>query len=372
MKIVFIINSLEGGGAERVISTLTSYFVNEKKHHVSIITLHKANCFYNMPPSVKIVNLKSGFLCVGPGKILLLPLLAMELSLRLKSLRPDAVISLLVRSNLAHLMTRWFGNRSKIVISERCNTEAVYPDTSLGNKVMKTLIKLLYPKADRIISISEGVKQSLVQLGVPAKHNFAIHNPQNLEAILKKSRKSLKNKTNKDAFTVITIGRLVDQKDHKTLLKAHKIIREALNVQLVIMGEGPLETSLKEYAAELEIADSVSWIGWQDNPFESMAKADLFVLSSKYEGFGNVIIEAMACGLPVVSTDCPSGPGEILMNGEYGALVPVGDSEGIARAVIKLLQDRALYNALQEKGFKRADDFDVKAIAQKYLDVLCP
>lgn len=372
MKIVFIINSLEGGGAERVISTLSSYFVNEKKYQVSIITLHKTDCFYKMPSSVKILNLRSGFLCVGPGKILLMPLLAMELSLKLKSIKPDAVISLLVRSNLVHLMTRWFGNRSKIVISERCNTEAVYPDSGLGNKVMKTLIKLLYPKADRIISISEGVKQSLVQLGVPAKNNFAIHNPQDLEDIIEKSRKSPKIKTNKDIFTIITIGRLVDQKDHKTLLRAHKIIRETLNVQLVIMGEGPLENELKEYTAELGLADSVSWLGWQDNPLESMAKADLFVLSSKYEGFGNVVIEAMACGLPVVSTDCPSGPGEILMNSEYGILVPVGDSEGIACAAIKLLQDTKLYNSMREKGFKRAGDFDVRTIAQRYLDVLCP
>ena len=128
-----------------------------------------------------------------------------------------------------------------------------------------------------------------------------------------------------------------------------------------------MEDSLKQYANNIGISNDITWAGWQDNPFSIMAQSDLFVFTSSYEGFGNVLVEAMACGLPVISTSCPSGPSEILADGKYGVLVPVGDQEAVARATIDLLQNKNKYNTMKRLSLERATDFDVQKIARNYL-----
>ena len=370
MKLLFLINSLEGGGAERVISTLSHYFVLEKKYQVAIVTLHKANAQYDLPPSVSVQSPKSGVFCVGLGKILFIPLVALEFSQILRKEKPDGVISFLPRSNFVHLMTRWLGNKSKIVLSERADTKAVYASKSLPDRAMRTLIRLSYPLADSIIAISEGVKNSLVGLGVPTEKITVIYNPQQIEYIKLKSRESADALEPGKCVTLITIGRLVYQKDHQTLLEAFKKIRAAMDARLIIIGEGPYEARLKKRAETLGIAEWVSWLPWQSNPFAILARANLFLFTSRFEGFGNVLIEAMVCGLPIVSTDCPSGPREILKDGEYGVLVSIGDSTAIAQAAIRLLKNKQLYEKMRQGGFERAQDFDVHSIAPQYLNVL--
>ena len=158
MKILFFINSMAGGGAERVVSTLSTYLAREENAKITIVTMYSPRCAYDFPDSVSIQQLKTGFLCRGIGKLVFMPIVAMELASVLKIIKPDAAISLLVRSNLIHLMTRWFGNKSKIHISERANSETHYSGKGLAHKVMKRLIRVLYSKADAIIAISEGVK----------------------------------------------------------------------------------------------------------------------------------------------------------------------------------------------------------------------
>jgi len=373
MKMVFLINSLEGGGAERVISTLAAYLVRAKQCVITVVTLHPSSCWYDLPPSVEVRHLRTGTLCVGPGKVLAIPLLALEFARLLRALRPDATLSLLVRSNLVHLLTRWFGNRSKIFISERCDSMGPYSGRGLRDRVMRLLIRRLYPRATGIIAISEGVKDSLVKLGVPGGPVVPIYNPQDVAGVQLKSRGSIDADVDlgpPGAKRLIAVGRLVDQKDHRTLLRALKLIREEIDARLIVLGDGPLRDSLKAYAESLGVLDAASWLGWRSNPFAIMARCDLFVFTSKYEGFGNVLIEAMACGLPIVSTDCPSGPREILDDGRYGALVPVGDSDAVARAVTKILLDKPLYEALRGGGYERAAQFDVGLIGPKYLEIV--
>jgi len=370
MRILFFINTLGGGGAERVVSTLSHYLTHEKNHQITIVTLQKPECLYELPPSVSILSLKSGVLNVGFGKILFLPIFALEFSLILKKIKPDAVISFLVRSNLVHTMTKWFGNKSQIVLSERGPTQAFYSANSFRDRMMRALIRLLYPRADSIIAISKGIKDGLRNFGVLAERVTVIYNPQDIGDMKVKSQENGDIQIPANIPTFIAVGRLDYEKDHKTLLDALKKIKETLNCHLIIMGEGPLEGKLKEYSKTLRVSDSVSWLGWQSNPFATMAKADLFILTSKYEGFGNVLIEAMVCGLPIISTDCPSGPREILKNGSYGILVPVGDSEAIAQAVISILQNKGLYEKMKNSGYERAAQFDVHFIVPQYLDVL--
>ena len=372
MKIVFFTVNLEGGGVERVISTLSSYFVLNKKCQITIITLQNSAQFYELPASVSVQNLKFGALCVGPGKILFMPLLAMELCLVLRRVKPDTTLSFLVRPNLIHLMTKWLGNSAKVFVSERCNVEYDFPVGSSRSFIMRGLIRLFYHKADSIIAISKGVKKSLESLGIPAKKITVIYNPQHIDYIREKSRENSQIQTPGEPFTIITVGRFYQQKDHGTLLEAFEKIRRTLDTHLIIIGSGPMEKALRRRSKTLGISESVSWIPWQTNPFAIMEKASLFVLPSRYEGFGNVLVEAMVCGLPIVSTDCPSGPSEILSNGEHGILVPVGDSDAIARASLSILQNKALSEKMRTNGYQRADDFDVSVIGPKYLDVISP
>jgi glycosyltransferase involved in cell wall biosynthesis len=136
---------------------------------------------------------------------------------------------------------------------------------------------------------------------------------------------------------------------------------------LVLVGQGPLQDELTALARELGISDRVVFAGWQENPFAWMANADLFVLSSRFEGFGNVVIEAMACGLPVVSTDCPSGPSEILAGGDTGILVPVGNARALADAMCAVLEDGNLRAQLADKSRRRVPEFDISVIGRQYL-----
>ena len=169
---------------------------------------------------------------------------------------------------------------------------------------------------------------------------------------------------------ITTVGRLVDLKDHPTLLRAFALVRERREAILQIVGVGPNEAQLVALAAELGVADDVHLLGWRDNPYSVLQESDMFVLSSTTEGFGIVIVEALACGLPVVSTDCRGGPREILDDGESGLLVPVGDPESMAAAILRLIEDENLYREMSARATRRASDFDLPQTGSRILRIL--
>ena len=370
MKIAFIINDLESGGAERVVSTLSHYFSEGRGHEICIITIRKSQDDYDLPASAKRYALRSGCLSRGPGKLLFMPVFAMELAILLRRLKVGAAMSLLVRPNLIHIMSAWAGNRLPINISERTITLSEYSGTSMRSVFMKALISRLYNRAERILAISKGVKKSLGTLGVSPERVTVVYNPQDLEKIREKIAEVPAIPYAFDKPTLVTVGRLSDEKDHRTLLETLTQVRKKVDANLIVMGKGPKEEELRRLTLELGLEGAVFWVGFQENPFSIMAKCDLFVLTSKYEGFGNVLVEAMACGLPVVSMDCPGGPREILSDGEYGILVPPGRSDILANEILKLLEDGNLRSEWKSKGMERASSFDVDAIAAQYLDIL--
>ena len=165
---------------------------------------------------------------------------------------------------------------------------------------------------------------------------------------------------------ILAVGRLSAQKDFATLLEAFAKVARARLVRLIVLGEGEERESLSALADELGAASDVDLPGFAQNPYAYMSAADLFVLSSKWEGSPNVLVEAMACGTPVVSTNCPSGPEEILADGAYGPLVPVGDVDGLAEAMIELLDSPTPPQLLRD----RASDYSVERSTKSYLDVL--
>jgi glycosyltransferase involved in cell wall biosynthesis len=214
------------------------------------------------------------------------------------------------------------------------------------------------------------VKENLVTFGVPVSRMQVVFNAIEHGVIAARAREALDNLPYGGVPIVITVGRHAEQKDHETLIRAFARTRQRVPARLVLIGQGPLRGELEGLARELGVAESVVFAGWQANPFAWLARSDLFVLSSRYEGFGNVIVEAMACGLPVISTDCPSGPNEILRNGEDGLLVPVADVEALADAMTNVLTDEALRSKLAQKASRRAPDFDISVIGPQYETLL--
>ena len=168
------------------------------------------------------------------------------------------------------------------------------------------------------------------------------------------------------APVILSAGRFTEQKDFSTLVKAFVLVADRQPSRLVILGEGRERKKLERLVRELGLVDRVSFPGWIENPFALMARASLFVVSSRYEGFSRVLVEALACGCPCVSTDCPAGPAEILDNGRIGPLVPVGDERALASAMLRVLERRPEESVLRE----RAADFSVNRAAAEYEALL--
>ncbi|MDH1977269.1 glycosyltransferase [Aliarcobacter butzleri] len=372
-KIVILINSLESGGAERVVSNLLNDFVD--RYDCYLILIHK-NIFYTLDSRVKILNLNEQKNLLGIKKFLRLPILAYKLSKLIKEYKFDQVISFLSRSNYINILSNIL-IKHETIINERAMPSLQY-EYGINGKINKILIKTLYPRACLCLSNSYGNMMDL-------KNNFNvvkieyIHNLFDIETIEELSKKDIEFQ--KKRFTFVTVGRLDSGKNHKLLIEAVK----DFNADLWIIGDGELKEELKKYINELNLNDKVYLLGKKENPFSFLSKADCFVFSSNYEGFPNVLVEALACGLPIISTDCQSGPREILAPtsnisfqlkdkiefAEYGILVPIKNVEKLKEAMNLLINDKNLRKDYGEKVNFRANHFRIKKIIKQYERILC-
>lgn len=369
MRVAFIINDLSGGGAEKAV-TLLSQFLVDRHATVRVLTLQHSRDGYTLDPRVERRSLRSGIIGNGVGRLLALPIQAYELAHELRGWLPDVCVSFLPRSNFAHVMTRWFGNRRPILVTEQNSSHDTYPTAAPRDLVMRAMMRWLYPKADAVFASSKGVLEGLISFGVERHRMTVVYNAVRLCEIEEKVREQPPPLQPRGRPVVITVGRHAPQKDHATLLRAVAEVRKRLDIELILLGEGPQQSDLERLALSLGIADAVSFVGWQDNPFAWMAAADVFVLSSRFEGFGNVLVEAMACGVPVISTDCPSGPREILANGEAGILTPVGDVVALSSAIADVLTDASLRESMVTQARLRAPQFDISLIGEEYETLL--
>ncbi|MGX2032803.1 glycosyltransferase [Methylocaldum gracile] len=227
----------------------------------------------------------------------------------------------------------------------------------------------MYSAVDRIVAVSEGVAEDTRRIAkLPPEKIVVIRNPVITPEMMEKSRMPVDHPwfASSDVPVILGAGRLTRQKDFSTLIRAFARVRAFIDSRLVILGEGRLRPSLEKLAADLGIADAVALLGHVANPYAYMARSSLFVLSSAWEGSPNVLTEALALGTPVVSTDCPSGPREILRDGLYGPLVPVGDVERLADAMLNTLQFPLENRLLREA----ASEYTVERSAARYLEVL--
>jgi glycosyltransferase involved in cell wall biosynthesis len=255
---------------------------------------------------------------------------------------------------------------TKTVASIRGNATAYFqrnPDADFREKFM---VHYFSRRSDLLIVSSIGIKNDLTDhFGAKDSKVKVIPNGIDLEWVCRLSRDEIDMK--KDCPWIITSARLDPvQKDFLTLLKAFRIVRNSQRAKLLIIGDGPQKDRILSWIDEMSLKKDVFLTGFQENPFRYISRADIFVLSSFFEGFGNVIVEAMALGIPVISADCPSGPGEIINHGINGLLVSVGDYERMAEYILNILKNSEIRKRISQAGLKSAEDFSALKMAQNY------
>jgi N-acetylgalactosamine-N,N'-diacetylbacillosaminyl-diphospho-undecaprenol 4-alpha-N-acetylgalactosaminyltransferase len=371
-----LIYSLAGGGAERVVSVLS----HELKEEYDItIVLMRNKIDYEIPKGTKIHLLEdSNPYENGILKLLKLPYLGWKYKKFCQSNGVDISLAFMNRPAYVSIFSKIFGNKIYTIISERTTPSMMYEADNLFSKVSRVLIKKLYPKADFIISNSEGNRLDLIDnFEIEALKIETIYNPFDLYKIEKLSFEKVDNFEFKK-FTFISVGRLDYGKNHKLLIDAFSKL-SVDNIELIILGEGVFREQLEEQIKGLYLENSVYLLGFDSNPYKYFSKADVFVFTSLYEGFPNVLVEALACGLSVISSDCKSGPREILApysdfsfqikegieETEYGILIPVNKKEELVEAM------NCIVDNFQEKNVKeRAKSFDKKSIVAEFINIL--
>ncbi len=365
IKVAFFLPSLEPGGTEKNVVNLVNA-IDKEKHAVSLLLGNMEGDFISqVQPNVPIINLHAPY-SVG---------LFFALLKYLKETPPDIFISAFPRINIICLVAKIAVRaKTKIIITEHSVFSflpviAKTPFRRLVARViMPTLCAWLYPGADAIVCVSRGIADDIIKtVGNPEKIRV-IYNPVIDGTTYQLAQQPVGHPWFSDPVVpvIIAVGRLVACKNYPALLKAFKLVLEKQPARLVILGKGPQKDALLRLVGELGLADRVAFLGFQENPYQYMSKASVFVLSSLQEGFGNVIIEAMASGTPVVSTDCPTGPAEIIESMKNGILVPLNDEKSLASAIMVVLNNPVLAETLKSEGKKRAEFFSIKKSTQAY------
>ena len=399
-RVAFLLDSLEGGGVQRMTLALARELA-ARGHAVDLLVCRAEGSLLGaVPDGVRLVLLPAQAAARAPAAaardaarqpararpacvLLARPHWTLRhLSALLRHLareRPAALLAATPRLNLlAAWACRLAGGRIRVLVSER-----TAPTQNLGSgdkwrkrALLPGLMRRAYGQADAVVAVSDGVADDLARVtGLPRGRIRTIYNPvvgPELDAL---SREPVAHPwlAPGQPPVVLSVARLTVQKDLPTLLRAFALLRAGRAARLLILGDLPTPerteakiAELRGLAERLGVGAEVELPGFVANPYAWMARASLFALSSAWEGFGNVLVEAMACGCPVVSTDCPSGPAEILGGGRYGPLVPVGDAEALAAAMARVLDappDPAILR-------RRAGEFTVGRAADAYLEAL--
>lgn len=364
-KISFFLPPLIGAGCERVVLNLTRVLV-DWNYTVDLVlpdtSGRHAQFTSSIPKGVRIIDFD-----LQISKTIYLQKL-FKLRQYLDSEKPAIIFANVDYVGVTNLAISFSNTPTKLVQVVHSNLSQEFGKiTGLGKNIKPLLVKYFYPKSDGIIAVSKGVAQDLSQTsGIPLEKIKVIYNPVVTPELSVMAQKPVNHRWLQpgEPPVILGVGRLMFQKDFSNLIQAFHKVRGKQDCRLIILGgENYEREKLENLIKELDIHDYVDLYGFSDNPFAFMAKASIFALSSRYEGFGNVLVEAMATGTPVVSTDCKSGPAEILENGKYGKLVPICNSEALAEAILDTLENPKDTTLLQE----RASDFTIEKITAQYL-----
>jgi glycosyltransferase involved in cell wall biosynthesis len=376
-----------GGGAERVVLQLAAALA-ARGHRVDLVLGRAQGRFMSeVPATVRLINLQyppalrafptllrtprllrtlmPGLVLPGVAQVLgAIPGLAAYL----RRERPAALISALDFANftaLAAIEVAQVPVLSLVTVHNHLSTAIAHAERAHLRQIPR-IARQLYPRADAIVAVSQGVAADVCKLlDLPAERVTTIYNPVVTASMaVQAAAPPLHPWLAAGAVVpvILGVGKLKPQKDFATLLRAFAQARATRDLRLIILGDGPQRAALIALAEQLGVSASVELVGFRPNPYAYMSRAALFVLSSAWEGFGNVLVEAMACGCPVVSTACPSGPDEILDAGRYGRLVPVGAVTALADAMLTTLAAPLPSATLRQ----RAADFTAARCAEHY------
>lgn len=367
--IAFFLPHLGGGGAE-MNAVRVANAMAERGCRVSLVTVRPGGPYEpQVSTKVNLVSLGSSAKVSSTTTAMFRAVPALRRWLAAN--RPDILVPVMDLPSVAALLAAGFGSRRpRIVLNIQNNPDAKARQGWVIRGVIAAA-RLLYPRADSVVALSKGVGETLSRRipelqgrihiipNIGYSPDFAQRAAEPVEEQLPSGRRLL-----------VAVGRLVEQKGYPVLLDAMARLKGRIDCELWILGTGPLEGELKSLSSRLGLEDRVRFLGFRKNPYAYMARADLFVLSSLWEGFGNVIVEAMAAGAPVVVADCPYGPAEIVSDGRNGRLVPIRDPAALADAIEQVLGDASLRQLLRDGGSARARDYDSATVADRWLEAL--
>ncbi len=353
LKVALIIWSMEPGGAQRVMSTLADHWAAE--HEVTLVTLAgDTPDHFQLRDAVDRVRLTTPMKPPFPRAILINVAVLRDLRRTLRRVQPDVVVSFMDRTNNQVLLaSRGLG--FPVVVSDR-----VDPRFHRISRKARLLRRILYPRADAVVVQTESVR-SWYEAFVDPNKVWVIPNPVQPCSEDRQARERM----------VMGLGRLDRQKGFDVLVEAFSQVSSVFpDWNLTIVGEGPERPMIEALARQLGIEDRVSLPGVVDNPEAYLSRAGVFVLPSRYEGFPNALLEAMACGVPSIATDCPSGPAEIIQPGVNGLLVPSDDAVSLSEALDALMADPTVRERLRSRAIQSINRFSAESVLRTWAEVM--
>jgi glycosyltransferase involved in cell wall biosynthesis len=351
MKILIVCGSITQAGTSRVISLLSQEW--SKEHQVNFFVFKEISSAFKIDGNI----VQSHILFHGCfwSKVV-------YLFWHLKKYHYDIIYGFSEDANLPLITAaKWAGVNYKVVLSVH-----ILPER-FSTKTRKKIIQY-YPLAKKIIAVSQGVQDSLINIGLPKKLVSVVPNPIDYKSILSLANQDHLINLTDDTFLIVAMGRLHYHKGFDLLIASFaQIYHQLPNARLCIIGDGNELNNLIDLAQQLNVRHLITFTGGLTNPFSILAKAQVFVMSSRQESWGLVLVEAMALGVPVIAMDCPYGAREILNDGLYGKLVPCQDSDALTKGMLEILKNSHDLSAINAKAMLRAKQFDISLISNKWL-----
>jgi glycosyltransferase involved in cell wall biosynthesis len=356
-RVLFFRPQLGDGGADRVTITILRH-LDRARFQATLVLVHaRGELMSEVPSDIPVIDLAARRLALA----------ARPLARVIAEHRPDVVVCTAGGANViavaAHRLAR---SSARLVLSER---NAVRRDVGrIRSLLERNLKRLAYRFADEVTAVSDGVAEDLViELGLPREQVRVVYNPVIHDTLGAQASAPVEHPWFANgAPPLIAVGRLVEQKDYPTMFDAFKRIHAATGVRLAIFGKGSLREPLEQRVRDMGLAESVQFCGFDPNPFRYMARAAVMLQSSRAEGLPGTIIQSMACGTPVIATDCDHGPREVIRDGVDGYLVPVADSSALAERAIHLLRDPALRARFSSAAASAARRFEIDSSMKRY------
>lgn len=356
-KIMFFLYTLAGGGAERTVVNIINNLDRELFDPLLVLGSNKCMEYFEcLNKDIRVIFLDKS-----------------KLRYCLFSLRkciitenPSLIFTTLNGNNLLMGFAKLLSLQNVPLVVREANHRSMTGKVKWINKIMTYVVYNFV--AEKVVTLSVGVKNDLqCNFYINKNKIVVIYNPIENNKIIELSNDSIcETVLNDNKKTIIAIGRLVEQKNYNMLIKAIAEIKDRNDIQVIILGKGPLKEKMEKLCVELGVENNIKFLGFKNNPYKYLSKSDVFVLTSNWEGFGHVIVEAMACGTPVIATNCKSGPDEILLDNKYGILVGVEDYMSLADEISDILYKSEKREFYIRQGHERAKRFDALIIVKEY------